>query len=101
VGEFDFSINSSWSEQSWVEDIDSVGGHNNFDCLGGFESVKLIEQLKHSSLHFRVASLSVHPRASDRIDLIDEDNAGRMLTCHNEEFSHHSGSLSDVFLDKF
>ena len=33
------------SKKGRVEDVDSVGGHNDFDVLGGFKAVQLIEKL--------------------------------------------------------
>ena len=52
MGELYFSVNSAWPEQSRVKDIDSVSSHNNLDGLCRFETVELVEQLKHGSLYF-------------------------------------------------
>ena len=49
--EFNFTIDTSRSKKGRVKNIDSVGRHDNFDGLGGFESVKLIQQLEHSTLN--------------------------------------------------
>ena len=39
VGELYLSVDSSGSQQSRVEDVDSVGSHDDLDSLGGLESV--------------------------------------------------------------
>ncbi len=43
VRELDFTVNTAWTEQGGVKDIDSVGRHDDFDGLCGLKSVKLIE----------------------------------------------------------
>ena len=84
VGELYLSVDSAGSQQSRVEDVDSVGSHDDLDSLGGLEPVQLIEKLKHSPLHLGISPLSLHPRAPDRIDLINENYAGRVLPGHHE-----------------
>jgi hypothetical protein len=39
VGELDLAVYSAWSLESLVEDIDSVGSHDDFDGLGALETV--------------------------------------------------------------
>ncbi|KAI6756744.1 hypothetical protein HG530_011342 [Fusarium avenaceum] len=55
-GELDLSVDTSWSQERRVENIETVGGHNDLDVLGGFETIKLVQQLKHGSLHFRISA---------------------------------------------
>ena len=98
VGEFYFSIDTARSQQSRIQDVDSVGCHDDLDSLSRLETVQLIQQLKHSPLHLRVSSLTLHSGPSDGVDLIDENDAGRMLPSHHEQLSDHSCSLTDVFL---
>lgn len=101
IWELYFSIDSTRSQQSRVENIDSVCCHNDFNSLSCFETIKLIQQLQHSSLHFRVSPLSFHSWTSDWVDLIDENNARWVLSCHNEQLSDHSCTFSDVLLNEF
>lgn len=100
VGEFNFSIDTARPKQSRIQNIDSVGCHDDLDSLGRLETVQLIQQLKHSPLHLRVSSLTLHSRSSNRVHLIDKYNAGRMLTSHYKQLSDHSCSLTDVFLNQ-
>ena len=52
------AIDSAWPEKGRVKDVDSVGGHDDLNVLGSLKSVKLIEQLKHCALHFRITTTS-------------------------------------------
>ena len=101
IWELYFSIDSTRSQQSRVENIDSVCCHNDFNSLSCFETIKLIQQLQHGSLDFWVSPLSFHSWTSDWVNLIDENNARWVLSCHNEQLSDHSCTLSDVLLNKF
>ena len=47
-----FSVDSSWSKEGRIQDINSVGSHDDLDGLSRLEAVELVEQLEHSSLHF-------------------------------------------------
>mmetsp|Transcript_5185 Transcript_5185/g.12263 ORF Transcript_5185/g.12263 Transcript_5185/m.12263 type:complete len:323 (+) Transcript_5185:370-1338(+) len=101
VGELDLPINSSRSQQSVVQDVNSVGRHDHLDSLRRLKPIQLVQQLQHRSLHLGITPgfpiLSLGP---DGIDLIHEDNGWSMLTRHHEQLSDHSASLSDVLLDK-
>ena len=56
-------------------------GHACLDGIGGLESIQLVQQLQHCTLDFRIAALAAAPRscASDRVDLVHEDNGRLML----------------------
>ena len=43
--EFDFPVNTTRSQQSTVKNVDTIGGHDDFDVLCRFETVQLIQQL--------------------------------------------------------
>lgn len=98
IGKLYFSVNTARSEQGRVKDIDTICSHDDLDCLSGLKTVQLVQQLQHSTLHLRVSSLSLHSWSSYWIHLIDENNAGRVLTSHHEQLSHHTRSLSNIFL---
>ena len=52
VRELNLSVNTTRTEQSIVKNVDSIGCHNNLDVLSGFETIKLVEELKHGTLYF-------------------------------------------------
>lgn len=63
------------------------------DVLGCLEAIQLIEQLQHRPLHLTVpAWASLQPRWADGVYLIHEDDGRSMLSCHDKEFSHHTGT---------
>lgn len=98
IWEFNFSINSTWSEKSRIKNINSVCGHNNFDIIWLFESIQLREEFEHGSLNFTISSSGIGSFTSYGIDLIHENNTGSMLSGHGENFSDHSSTFSDIFL---
>lgn len=54
--ELNLAVDSAGSQKGGVENVETVGGHDDFDILGGLEAVELVEQLQHGPLHFRVAA---------------------------------------------
>mgnify|MGYP007096486916 CR=1 FL=1 len=55
VGELNLSIDTAWTEQGIIENVDSVCCHDNLDLIGGFETVKLVQKLQHGSLNLRIS----------------------------------------------
>lgn len=101
-GELDLAVNTSWSQESRVENVDTVGGHDDLDVLGGLESVKLVEELHHRALHLRVATAAAlaTTRRTDRVDLVHEDDRGGVFTSHDEQLTDHARTLTNVLLHK-
>mmetsp|Transcript_24326 Transcript_24326/g.41316 ORF Transcript_24326/g.41316 Transcript_24326/m.41316 type:complete len:244 (+) Transcript_24326:463-1194(+) len=101
--EFDFSIQSSWTQQRWIQSVRSVGSHENLDITTRVKSIQLSHNLKHRSLNFVVGAILVCSStcSTDRVDLIKEHNACPLRSCHGKQLSDHSRSLSNIFLDKF
>jgi len=100
VGEFNFAIDSTRSQQRIIQDVDSVSSHDDLDLLSSLKPVKLVEQLEHSPLHFGVTTSSRHSLASNRINLVHEDDRGGVGARHNEQLSDHSGAFTDVLLNQ-
>ena len=50
--ELDLSVDTSWSNQSGVQGLDPVRGHDDLDVSSCVESVELVEELQHCSLDF-------------------------------------------------
>ena len=74
VRELDLAVDTARPEKGVVENVDSVCCHDDFDVLSGLESIKLVEQLEHSSLHLRVTPASFDSAASDGVNYIHEDD---------------------------
>ena len=90
------AIDAARAQQRRVENINAVGCHDDLglyvrrscdikrttrlDVLRSLKAVKLVEQLKHRALHLTVATTArLHTRRSDRVDLVHENNRGRVL----------------------
>lgn len=99
--ELDLSIDPSWSDQRRVEALDPVCGHNDLDVVSGVEAIELIKQLQKRPLNLpftarrRVVSLR-----ADRVDLVDEDDARRVLFSHSEQLSDELGAVTEILLDQ-
>ncbi len=99
---FNLSIDSSWSHEGGVQGVWPVGCHQNLNVSSGFETVHLVDDFKHGSLDFVVASWAVvESGSSDCVNLVKENDTGFLCPCHLEDFSYHSCTLSDVLLDQF
>lgn len=97
--ELNLSVESSRTEESWVEGIVTVGGHDNLDICRLVESVHLGEEFDEDSLDLTICSrLGVVSLGGDGVDLIYKNNTGRVISGESEDVSDHSGSLSDVLL---
>src|SRR5262249_1408103 len=84
----DSAIESAWAQQRGIEHVGPVGrGHEN-DAFVRLEPVHFDEQLIERLLALVVAAAKTRSAvASDRIDLVDEDDAGRVLLALLEEIS--------------
>lgn len=66
---------------------------SHLDVLGGLKAIQLVEELQHGPLHLTVSTrASLQPGRADRVDLVHEDDGGRMLTGHDEQFTHHTST---------
>lgn len=52
IWKLDFTVDTARTQKSGIQNIDSVGRHDDLDSLGSLETIKLIQQLQHSPLHF-------------------------------------------------
>jgi hypothetical protein len=65
-----------------------------FDIASLVEPIHLVQQLQQNSLYLPIGTrLRVETFRSDRIDLVDKDDRGRVFTGHSEDVSDHSRSL--------
>ena len=72
----DLSVESSRSEQSWVEDITAVGGSDNDNAFVACETVHFNEQLVKCLFTFIVTAAETGTSVTaDSIDLVDENNS--------------------------
>mmetsp|Transcript_24537 Transcript_24537/g.69981 ORF Transcript_24537/g.69981 Transcript_24537/m.69981 type:complete len:218 (-) Transcript_24537:661-1314(-) len=104
VREFDLSVNTSGSKQGGIQNINTIGSHDNLDVLGGFKTIQLIQKFQHCSLNLGVSTTSpftTSTRATDRVNFIHKNDGRSGLTGHDEEFTDHPATFTDVFLHQF
>ena len=74
-GDLDLSIDSPWPEEGRVEDVGSVGSHNDLDLPELIEPIHLVEELHQGSLDLTIRGVALgQTTASDGVDLVDEDD---------------------------
>lgn len=97
--ELDLSVEAARPQQRRVQRVCAVGRHDDLDVRGLVESVHLVEQLKQDALHLSVgARLSVESLRGDGVDLVDEDDGGRVLLGEAEDVAHHARALAQILL---
>src|SRR3989344_111211 len=92
-------VKAAGAQKSGVKDIRPIRRRHHHNLLGRFKTVHLHEYLVEGLLALVVAS--ANPRAthaSDRINLINEDDGGRGLLRQLEEVAHAAGADTDKHL---
>ena len=85
----DLAVEAAGPEQRGVEHVGTVGGRHHHDALGGLEAVHLGEHLVQRLLALVVAAAEAGTAlAADRVDLVDEDDRGRLLARGLEQVAH-------------
>ena len=93
--EINFSINSSWSDQSRIKIFHPVRCQNYFYIAAAVEAIELVQQLQQCSLDlFFSSGMACISFSSDCVDFIDKNDAGGMLFCHFKQLSHQLRPVS-------
>ena len=99
--ELDLPVNPSRPDESGVEGLDPVGGHDDLHITSGVEAVQLVEELQHCPLDLPLApAVALVPLSAHSVDLVDEDDAGRVFLGYTEELSDQLGAVTEVLLDQ-
>mmetsp|Transcript_1957 Transcript_1957/g.4380 ORF Transcript_1957/g.4380 Transcript_1957/m.4380 type:complete len:304 (+) Transcript_1957:1231-2142(+) len=98
----DLAIEPAWPQEGGVEHVGPVGAREDDHAGGGGEAVHLDEQLVERVLALVVAAVeaALAARAPDRVDLVDEDEAGSVCPRLGEEVAHAGGPHADKHLDE-
>ena len=95
----DLAVEPAGAQQRRVEDVGAVGRRHDDDALGGVEAVHLREHLVERLLALVVAAAETGAAlAADRVDLVDEDDRGRLLAGGLEEVAHPARADADEHL---
>ena len=87
------TVESARPQQGGVQDVRSVGGGDHHDAFAGLEAVHLRQNLVQRLLPLVVpAAHAGAALASDRVDLVDEDDGPAHLACRFEQVADPAGS---------
>ena len=97
----DLAVEPAGTQQRRIEHVGPVGGGDQDDAVVGLEAVHLDQQLIEGLLPLVVAAAQAGaPMAADGVDLVDEDDAGRMALALLEEVAHPARAHADEHLDE-
>ena len=97
----DLAVEAARAEQRRIEDVGPVGGGDQDDVVGHREPVHLDEELVQRLLALVVtAAHAGAAMAADGVDLVHEDDAGRVLLGLLEEVADAAGADADEHLDE-
>ena len=101
IGHHHLAVETAGAKQRRVEHVGAVGGGDQNDAFIGFEAIHLDEQLVQRLLAFVVAAAEASATvAADGVDLIDEDDARRVLLGLLEHVADAAGADADEHLDE-
>src|SRR4051812_31638698 len=97
----DLAVEAARAQQRGVEDVGTVGGGDQDDVVLHLEAVHLDEQLVERLLALVVTAAEAGAAvAPDGVDLVHEDDAGRVLLGLLEEVAHAAGPDAHEHLDE-
>jgi hypothetical protein len=97
----DLPVEAPRSQQRGIEHLGPVRGCHHDDALAGVEAVHLCEQLVERLLALFVGPGGRgHPRLPERVELVDEHDAGSSQLGLSEEVAHARGAHADEHLDE-
>jgi hypothetical protein len=98
-GDDDLAVEPAGAQQGRVEDVGAVGGRDHHDALGGLEPVHLGQHLVEGLLPLVVPTAEAGPAlATDRVDLVHEDDRLAHLAGALEEVADAAGTDADEHL---
>jgi hypothetical protein len=97
----DLSVESAGAQEGRIEHVGTVGRRDDDNPLVALESVHLDQKLVEGLLALVVTAAQAGPAMpTDRVDLVDEDDAGRMLLRLLEHIPDPRGADTDEHLDE-
>ena len=97
----DAAIEAAGTEERGIENVGTIGRGDENDAFVRLEAVHLDEQLIQRLLAFIVSAAQTGAAmTADRIDLVDEDDAGRVLLSLFEEIANARRADADEHLDE-
>ena len=97
----DLAVEAARAQQRGIQDVRPVGRGHHDHAEVGFEAVHLDQHLVERLLALVVAAAEAGAAlAADRVDFVDEDDAGRVLLGVLEHVAHAGRAHADEHLDE-
>ncbi len=97
----DLAVESARTQQRGIQHVGTVGRRDDDHALAALEAVHLDQQLVQGLLALvMTAAQTGTAMATDRVDLVDEDDARRALLGLLEHVTHAAGADADEHLDE-
>ena len=97
----DLAVEAAGAQKRGIKDVGTVRRRHDDDAFIGREAIHLDEQLVERLLALVVTAADARAAlAADGVDLVDEDDARRVLLRLIEEVAHARGADTDEHLDK-
>ena len=97
----DAAVETARPQQRRIEHVGTVRGRHEDDALARLEAIHLDQELIQRLLAFVVSAAEARAAmTADRVDFIDEDDAGRVLLALLEQVAHARGADADEHLDE-
>ena len=101
VGDRDLAVETTGAQQRRIQNVGTVRRCDEDDALAIAEAVHLHQQLVQGLLTLIVAAAhTCATLTTDGVDLVDEDNAGRVSFRLGEEVTHAGGADADEHFDE-
>lgn len=98
--ELDLTIKTTRTKESRIQNVRSVSSSNDLDTIILSETIKLVEELKHGSVHFTSFVFTAASLGAHCIKLINENDCWSLLSCKLESVSDHFCTITDKHLHK-
>ena len=101
IGHDHLAVETAGTQQGRIEHVGTVGRGDQDDAFIGLEAVHLDQQLVQRLFALVVAAAEAGAAmAADRVDFVDEDDAGRVLLGLLEHVAHARGADADEHFDE-
>ena len=101
VRHHDLTVEAARTQQRGIENVGAVRRRDEDDALIGLEAVHLDQQLVQRLLALVIAAAETGAAmTADRVDFVDEDDAGRVLLRLLEHVAHAARADADEHLDE-
>jgi len=98
--DLDLSIETTGTQESGIECVGTVGGHDDLDLAELIEAIHLVQQLHQRALDLAIGRRALaEATATNGVDLVHEDDARLVRASVAEHLANQAGALANVLVD--